>query len=321
MRNQLEQIRPGSNNLYLVFFTRCLVLLITVFCLDLIIGSVLKEFYFRQKSGLEYRTTYSIEKTTADVLIFGSSTANHDYIPGIFGKALHLPAYNVGRDGTSVFYDYSILTMVLKRYSPKMIILDFDKQEFSKDQQSYDRLTSLLPYYKDHPEIDKIVDLKSPFEKYKLLSKIYPYNSLILTIAAGNAEFNKKREKDINGYVPRNDVWDFPIKDGSSFSNYETDSNKLRVYESFIQDCIKANVELYIVCSPVFIKPNYINNSVILGKEIADKYHVRFFDYSKDSSMLNNRQLFADIAHLNDEGAKVYSNMIAEKIVTSRYEP
>ena len=319
MRDQLEQNKRNGSSVYLLFFTRLSVLLITVFLLDLIIGSVLKKFYFKQKSGLEYRSTYSIEKTTADVLIFGSSTANHDYIPEIFEKALNMPAYNVGRDGTSVFYDFSVLEMILKRYSPKIVILDFDKQEFSKDEQSYDRLTSLLPYYKDHPEIDKIVDLKSPFEKYKLVSKIYPYNSLIFTIAAGNAEFNKKRERDMNGYVPLNDVWGFPIKDGSSFINYEADSNKVRAYECFINNCIKAKVELYIVCSPVFVKPNYVNKSVIIGKEIADKYHVKFFDYSKDSSLLSRPELFFDLAHLNDEGAKVYSNMVAEKIINSRY--
>jgi hypothetical protein len=319
MKNQSEQNKPDSSSVYLLFFTRFLVLLATVFLLDLIIGSVLKKFYFQQESGLDYRSTYSIEKTTADVLIFGSSTANHDYIPEIFGKVLGMHAYNVGRDGTSVFYDYSILKMILKRYSPKIIILDFDKQEFSKDQQSYDRLTSLLPYYKDHPEIDKIVDLKSPFEKYKLLSKIYPYNSLIFTIAVGNAEFNKKREKDINGYVPLNDVWGFPIKDGSTFTNYEADSNKVRAYACFIRNCVKAKVELYVVCSPVFVKPNYVNNSVILGKEIADKYNVKFFDYSKDSSLLNRPELFFDLAHLNDEGAKVYSKMVVDGILNNRY--
>jgi len=230
-----------------------------------------------------------------------------------------MPAYKLDRVGTTLFYDSSILGVILKRYSHKMIILDFDKQEFSKDQQSYDRLSSLLPYYKKHPEIDKIVDLKSPFEKYKLLSKIYPYNSLIFTIAVGNAEFNKKRERDINGYVPLNNVWDFPIKDGSTFINYEADSNKVKAYESFIKNCVNAKVELYVVCSPVFVKPNYTNNSAVLGKEIADKCHVKFFDYSKDTSLLNRPELFFDLAHLNDKGAEVYSKMVVDRILNNRY--
>ena len=150
---------------------KLLVLFITLVFFDFIIGSLLNIFYFKQESGLQYRTTYSIEKTTADLLIFGSSTANHNYHPGIFQNRLNMSYYNVGRDGKSIFYHYAVLEAVLKRYTPKMIIYDFDEHEFSKDQESYDRLSSFLPYYKKHPEIRSIVDLKSPYEKYKTTVK------------------------------------------------------------------------------------------------------------------------------------------------------
>ena len=47
-----------------------------VFAGDFLIGKTLKYFYFKASSGLFQRTTYSIEKTEADILIFGSSRAN-----------------------------------------------------------------------------------------------------------------------------------------------------------------------------------------------------------------------------------------------------
>lgn len=307
-----------NKNAYLRFLTRVLLVLIIVLALDFGIGSLLKAFYFRQTSGLDYRTTYSIEKTRADVLIFGSSTAIHDYIPGTFEKCLNLSTYNVGRDGISILYDYAVLKTILKRYTPKIIILDFEKEEFNRSQESYDRLSSLLPYYKTHPEIDSIVDLRGPYEKYKLISNIYPYNSLVFTISAGNAEFNKKRREDIKGFVPLYKTWSDPIKFDNSFLHDDVDSNKVRIYESFIRDCVNANVELYIISSPLFVKPGYVNKSIVLGKEIADKYKVRFFDFSQDTALLNNRHLFADIAHLNVSGATVYSNKIVSRIVSER---
>ncbi|HEY2721871.1 MAG TPA: hypothetical protein VGI82_09100 [Chitinophagaceae bacterium] len=287
----------------------------TVFILDFIIGGLLKAFYFRQTSGLEYRTTYSMEKARADMLIFGSSTAIHDYIPETFEKKLSLSAYNVGRDGISIFYDYAVLRAVLKRYIPKIIILDFEKQEFSKNQLSYDRLAALLPYYKRHPEIDSIVNLRSSFEKYKFISSIYPYNSLLFTISAGNSEFNKKRSEDINGFVPINHTWTDPIREDNSFLHDEIDSNKVKVYESFIKECLRAKIELYIVCSPLFVKPGYINNTIVMGKEIAAKYRIKFFDCSQDANILGRPKLFADIAHLNETGATIYSGEIADKIL------
>ena len=306
----------SRRNIYLILLMKSLIVLITVIVLDFIIGSILKTFYFRQTSGEGYHTTYSIEKTDADLLIFGSSTAIHNYVPETFKKQMNISAYNVGRDGISIFYDYAILKTILKRYSPKVIILDFDPQEFKKDQESYDRLSCLLPYYKKYPEIQRIVDLKSPYEKYKLLSNIYPYNSSIFTIAIGNTEYNKTRRGDINGYVPINTIWDDPIKDSNTFLNYPADSNKIKIYKCFIEDCIRAKVELYIVASPLFIKPGYKNNSVTIGKAIADKYHVKFLDYSKDSMFLNSPKLFADVSHLNDDGAVEYSNTVSDKILS-----
>lgn len=304
-----------KKNVYQKFLIKLLVLFITLVFLDFIIGSLLNIFYFKQESGLQYRTTYSIEKTTADLLIFGSSTANHNYHPGIFEKRLNMSFYNVGRDGNSIFYDYAVLKGILKRYSPKIVILDFGDDEFNKGDGSYDRLSSLLPYYKTHPEIRSIIDLKSPYEKFKLLSFIYPYNSSIFTIAVGNAAFNKIRRGDLNGYIPLTNVWDESIKDGNTLLKYESDSNKIKTFEYFIRDCLYSKIELYIVCSPIFIKPNYVSNSIVLGKKIANKYNLQFFDYSKDTMFLNHPKLFADVGHLNDEGAKVFSDKVIDSIL------
>jgi hypothetical protein len=309
---------PG-NKVYIKIFKRFIILAFTIFFLDFITGSLLKIYYFKQDSGSLYRTTYSLENTTADLLIFGSSTATHNYDPEIFQNRLNLSYYNVGRDGNSIFYYDAVLKAVLKRYRPKIIICDFGAHELSKDQESYDRLSCLLPYYKTHPEIRSIVNLKSPNERYKMISNIYPYNSLIFTILVGNLEFNKTRRGDMKGFLPLTDIWNTPITDGNTFLNYQLDTNKINTYKSFIEDCITSKVQLYIICSPLYIKPNYINTSVQLGKEIAEKYHVKFFDYSKDSTFLNTHSLFADVAHLNINGAKIYSNEIADSLLIENY--
>ena len=316
-------ILPSTNpkrSFILVFAARALLVVITVILLDLAIGSLLKTFYFRQKSGLQYRTTYALESANADLLIFGSSEAIHDYIPDIFEDRMNLSAYSVGRDGNSIFYDYAVLKAVLKRYTPKIIILDFDNHEFTRSAESYDRLACLLPYYEKHPEIDSIVDLRGPYEKYKLVSHIYPYNSALFTIAVGNTEFNRAGQADRKGYVPLSDTWQRTMEDGSSFVNRPLDSNKIRVYESFIQTCVAANIELYIAAPPVFIRPNYSSSSVELGKEIAAKYKVKFLDYSKDHDILAKPNFFADILHLNDAGASEFSNRVVNSIIGERNE-
>ncbi|MGH2649255.1 MAG: hypothetical protein ACRDE8_16865, partial [Ginsengibacter sp.] len=78
----------SKNKVYQKFIIKLFVLFITIIFLDFAIGSLLSSFYFKQKSGFLYRTTYAIEKTNEDVIIFGSSTATHDYYPGVFKERL-----------------------------------------------------------------------------------------------------------------------------------------------------------------------------------------------------------------------------------------
>jgi hypothetical protein len=311
-----------KKNPYRYFLFKLAIFFVLVFVIDFSIGNILRYFYFKQESGLQFRTSYSIEKTTADVLIFGSSRANHHYDPNVFEKRFNLTYYNVGRDGNYMLYHTAVLKGVLKRYSPKIVILDLNGREFQKKDNGFDYLSSLLPYYKAHPEMRSIIELKSRFEKVKMLSFIYPYNSSMFTIAVGNTEFNKKRRGDIQGYVPLTKVWNGTIQIDSSWTNYEIDSIKVKAYETFIKNCIQSKVELYIVCSPYYIKFNHSDISVKLGQEIAKRNSIEFFDYSNDTTFTNNSKLFADKAHLNETGAKVFSNLLINSIgKTNESEP
>jgi hypothetical protein len=311
---KLVFIEKQKNKQSLSFLYKVLVFMLIFFMLDFATGSLLKYYYFKQTSGFYYRTTYAIEKTKADVLVFGSSKANHQYCPDVFVKGLNLSFYNVGRDGSSIFYHYAILKSVLQRYSPKVIILDITR-EFEKKQSSYDRLNILFPYYESHLSIRPIIDLKSPSERFKLISKIYPYNSLIFSILSGNSDFNKTKNLDIDGYVPLSNIWSEPIQHYSVPFSEKLDSTKIKIYESFIQDCLNSRVKLYIVASPNFYTIDYVDKTNLIGKEIALKYKIKFIDHSKDSLFLNNGRYFADNMHLNNSGAIVFSNMIVDEIV------
>jgi hypothetical protein len=295
------------------FLLKVLIFILIVFVLDFTIGSMLRYYYFKQTSGFYYRTTYSFEETKADVLIFGSSKANHQFYPDIFEKRLNLSYYNVGRDGSSIFYHYAILQSVLKRYTPKVIILEMTR-EFDKKQISYDRISMLLPYYESHPSIRPIIEMRSRFEKFKLISKIYPYNSLLFSIISGNSEFNRVRNSDIKGYVPLTREWTEPIQHFSVPFRDQIDSTKIKIFESFIKACNKSGVKLYIVASPNFYIMDYVDKSNLIAMQIARKYGVNFFNYSNDPLFLVNPSYFADNMHLNNKGAIAFSNILIDEI-------
>lgn len=305
------------------FVLRFLLFIFILFLFDFTVGKILRHFYYKQSSGLLYRTTYSMDSTRAEILIFGSSTANHHYYPGAFEDRLHMSVYNTGRDGNSIFYHYSVLQSILERYAPKIAILDFNIGEFRQDQKSYDRISSLLPYYEEHPELGRILELKSPFEKYKLISKIYPFNSQLFTIAVGNTAFNKSRSNiiDEDGYLPLSRIWRGGTTNNSSKSSYELDSNKIFFFKAFIEDCLTHKVKLYIVNSPRLIKYSYDDTSIAIAKEITNQLNVPFYDFANEEDFFDHPQIFADTIHLNDTGARIYSNKVIDKIINNNNAP
>jgi hypothetical protein len=299
---------------------KTLVFLVILFLLDFVIGNILGNLYSKQKPGDIYRATYSLDSTKADILIFGSSRANHHYIPPIFKKRMNLSCYNTGRDGQSIFYNYAILKSVLKRYSPKMVIIDFSPGEFEIERQSYDRLSALTPYYKSHSEIRDIIKLRSPFEKYKLLSKIYPYNSLIFTVLMGAAKSHEKRKhvKEQNGYIPLTDSCYTQLVIDSAARTDDLDSNKINAFKSFIRDCKNANVKTFVVLSPLFIKYLHEDPSTYLAMEVAKKYNVPVFSFINDPFFYNDLLFAGDGTHLNDSGAKIFTNLVIDLIIKNQ---
>jgi len=177
-------------------------------------------------------------------LIFGSSRAVNIFNPAVMEKELNLSCFNAGRIGQSIFYHYAVLKTVLKRYKPQKIILSFDAGNFDKDQEDYDRLSSLLPYYESNPEIELVINLKGPYEKIKMISSIYPFNSLLLPILNGNIKKDNSYYSNIKGFMANKKTTGSPARTIDYTKKEELDSKKIEIYKAFISECNNAGIEL-----------------------------------------------------------------------------
>jgi hypothetical protein len=297
------------------FLLQLFVVFVLVWAVDFIIGNVLRYLYFRQQSGIEYGTVYSIENTKADVLIFGSSKGSRQYYPEVFEKRLGMEYYNVSREGYFILYHEAVLNCILKRHRPKVIVLDISSDEFMQQDNNYAKLSVLLPFYKNHPEIHSILSMKGKHEKLKLLSQIYPFNSMLFKIFAGNAAFNKGRRQVSKGYLPYDNVWNKTYKPAKEKISYSIDSNYVNSYRSFIQQCLAEKIMLIIATTPYLHKQHISSSpSVLLAKKIAESFHVPFIDYSKEPALVKRPALFADPIHLNNAGAKLMSEMLLDSM-------
>ena len=283
--------------------------IIVVFVLDFAIGKTLRYFYFKQVAGTAFETTFVIDSTKAEILIFGTSRASLHYVPQVFEDSLRMSCYNAGRNGNFALNSNLQFSTIINRYTPKIVIFDITPGLLNYNTESYERLSSLLPYYKPHPEIRKIIEMRSPFEKIKLLSEIYPFNSNLIPIITGNFEFKGNRQKIIKGYIP-----DFVHIQDTILKSLEDikaplDSIILNSMTSIAATCNQKNIRFVIVTSPLFASYN-TNYTGDLLKNFARINHIEYYNFINDSTFIKRQSYFADQNHMNNDGATKFSQII-----------
>lgn len=309
---------------YRLFISKVILFIIIFMIVDFLIGSVILNSFFNQKSGKYARIMHSIKNTEADILIFGSSAANHHYIPQLFEKGLNQSTYNVGVQGQYIIFFLALQELILERLDPKVIILNVDSRWLNESQDAYDRLHDLHPYYWDYYNILKpILSLNSRFIDFKLLFKTYQTNSTHLHMIY----YYFSPQADFQGYKPLYgnfkklpDV-EKESKNRIKLKEREIDQNFVNAFSKFISNAKNKNIKLIFSVSPTIFgvdidSPN--NNSMMKLKEIAELEKIPLYDFSNDARFKNRDDLFfTDGVHLNDEGAQLLSNLLIEKMKDS----
>jgi hypothetical protein len=302
------------SNKYLYFFFKVFILIIIIAIIDQIGGGIIRHFYFKQITGTLSRTTYAIDSTQANILVFGSSRANHHYVPEIFEDQLNMSFYNTGRDGNYIMYNYAIFKAILKRHTPKIVLFDICPDEIYSNGTNYDNLASILPYYKTHPEIRNIVELRSPIEKYKMLSEIYPFNSIIINICMGNIGLQKYRMEDRKGFVPLKKVLiNSILETRDEYYSGSPDINKINALNDIIYLCKKNKIQLIFIQSPEYA--NVLQNETSrVFEQIVKNNNATYWNFVNDPDFIAMPNFFQDQRHLNEKGAIYFSQIVAKRI-------
>lgn len=293
---------------------RILLVIVLLVIADSGIGSLMRKFYFKQESGDTYLLTYAIDSTEADILILGSSRAKHSYVPSIFQENLNMSCFNAGRDGTEhILFNNAQFTSITTRYSPKIIIFDIRPEDLIYNANEYDMLSPLMPYYKTHREIRYLINIRSPFERLKHLSAIYPYNSLIFQIIMGNLEMNKDRKPHENGYIPFLGSKLTNTLDTLQTPVYPIDTYKTDIIKDMIISCKEKEICLVLIYSPTYniVMDNYYQRIL---NEICEENDIEYLNFSNVHEILMNPDFFFDRTHLNDDGARKFSGLVSARL-------
>lgn len=291
----------------------CFILLL--FGLDIIGGGVFALLHKMacERSPYGMLTEYAMDKVNSEVLIIGASTANHHYVTFMLRDSLGMDVHNCGKDGSGFLYQCCVIDGILRRTAPKMIIWDMEPDDLSDPStKQLDRLSAFNPYYDTNDYCRELIDSKGKWEKYKMLSGVYRYNSRLLAYMYKSIMPYAYPE---DGYLPLpSEGYVYPSLIDEKIEK-QFDTGQEEYLRDIIQKCKKKEIRLVVSLSPRLRRSNYRETEVFNRLcELLDKEHVVCLDYYNDKFFLDNSTLFKDNAHLNDRGARLFTALFSEKI-------
>lgn len=308
------------------FGLKILIFLLILFGIDKAVGSafiaVKNRVLHVNSETIALRTPFIVEKVDADLLIIGSSKACHHYVSKMMADTLGITVYNCGQDGCYFLYQNAVVNMVLDRYKPKVIIWDIQPNAFynAVEVDEYLHFRNMSPYYyTDNKWAQMYIKSNSLNLRLKMLSQMYAYNSETLdyfyplVFEASSTEL---------GYVPLPDGgYVYPSLKSESVENesHTLATDKLELLSQTIKRCKTQGIELYLFISPAYTSKSSKYKSAVKNIQyISLNNNIDCIDYSSNPDFMNDSTMFKDYGHLNDKGAKYYTQEILNELTILR---
>ena len=256
-------------------------------------------------------------KTTADVLIQGSSRAWVQFSPAIIGSRLGMTCYNLGVDGYP-------LDMQLARYRvyreynprPRVIVQSVDVYGLTVRDAIFEP-EQFLPYLDDGILKDDLGQFHY-FGWFDYNLPLVRYRAQWRTVYRGVMESAGLRSYvsgKVNGYEGQAKQWDpRPLADYIARHPNGVAQNHLPAveaqFDAFLAQCEREGVLVVLVYSPEYIaaQPLAANRKEILDiyRRLSEKHGFPFLDYSTDPICFDTAY-FYNSQHMNKRGAEAFS--------------
>jgi hypothetical protein len=278
---------------------------------DKFTGGILKNLYQASTDFTISKIRYTLYQTKEDILIFGSSRAQHHYNPDTISKLTGYETYNCGLGGQFLTFSLIQISETLKRYKPQLIILDLYPDMLL--QKHFDQKLKILePYYKNDTLIREILNQSSGFERLKHISSIYPYNSQLYPLLLSLVY---SPDIGIKGYIPVYGIIDTSLSVNQEAGEIHEIADKQMINLCQISNiCQENKVALWIVVSPVYKKTKEDFQIIRDIGVYAKEHDVHFTDFS-ENPFFSDHFLFKDNLHLNSDGANIYSRIVGDSIL------
>lgn len=294
------------------FLQRLLIIIVITFVADRALSYVVNIFYKTTTTTNEHKLIAVTYKMTDPVVFMGSSRAHHHYVPSIISDTLKKGVYNAGLWGMrNIYFQYGLLSNILERYTPETICLEIHPTDYLETPFSTtEAVGPLTPFIGYSPGCDTVLKQAGFYYKGEV-SHLYRYNGEFANLLAGNLSTRTlDADKGYKALYGKLDTAIVAIKP-EKFP-FPVSKDKLKYLQAFIDKCKEKKIQLILIYSPMYAVEK--TNLFQVPDSIAKKNNIPFINDYQQAGITGDSHNFFDFGHLNDEGAKKYSALIASEL-------
>ena len=296
------------------FVKACAIVVLSLAAIDVGLGCLFDRLFqqlpVREKQPSAISHSYS---DTPDVALFGSSRCHHHFVTRQLADSIAafwgcpVEAYNYGLDAIYANNHLCAIEAMLHRHTPKLIILEVGSHEFDR---VYTRTVECAsPLYRHNAVVRQYINQADAANRFLMLSSMYRYrNALPLRIAE---TFTASPDSN-RGYCPlfRQMDTNAVYGTGDRPEDFVPDTIIVSNFRRVARLCSQKGVLFVAALTPryhaTFFPP--------FAKEVCLSCGVPFIDLRTTDLFDSHSDYFYDPAHLNHEGATIFTAMFFEKL-------
>lgn len=287
-------------------------IIVLIVALDFICGKAFNAYVRTHRlPGDCLSIDYTLKDMKEDVVIIGNSQVLNALMPSVLSDTLSMTVYNSGSNGQTLPFFHTMQQGILKRYTPKAVILGVNETVFTTDGIG-DRYNILAPYYGlGYPMLDSCLSSQSKVDKLMMNSTFYRFNSIWWRILLYHL-VDKRHQSD--GFIAKPDP-PFPPKLTVLKEEYPLQKERFSEFNKMLDEFRKRGVKVAVVMTPVYFDNQTGRTLVNRLKKLVVRYdNAIFIDDATDSLFLAHPDYFYDNDHLNARGALEYSKLKAVQL-------
>ncbi len=315
---------------YLIWGIKFFTIVVCLIVIDWGVGKV-ADFVLKVRAEKSPSFMENILSRRDDVIIIGSSTANHTYISNEIRDSIGLSVYNAGRDGGFFVYQNCLINLILDNYSPKYILWEIGEHSLSDNfglDREFQEETDFYPYY-SNPYIKDVFDKKDKYNRLRMKSNMYKDNSNMLgdiycltsyfvfrTIRGEDDSEKQRLIGDNNGFVPLIEKENRELsKTTFSITQDNINDKKVDMLMATINRCRHQGVKVVFTSSPRYYESNILHTKCFVKlNEVANQEGIPYINFYTNDKIISDRRNFRDNDHLYEQGAENFMKIFISEL-------